>query len=68
MTTRDNCDNEWQKNNSEWYNEWERMRASKKRVILSFKMKQKTKIPLEYFHFIFYAIYNYYLLSNIENL
>ena len=47
MTTRDNCGNEWQNNNSEWYNEWERMKASKKRVILSFKMKQKTNLPLE---------------------
>ena len=42
--------------------------SGKNRVILSFKMKQKANLVPEEFYSIFYAIYNYYIFSNIDNL
>ena len=42
--------------------------SGKNGVILSFNMKQKANLVPEEFHSIFYAIYNYYIFSNIDNL
>ena len=37
-------------------------------VILIFKMKQKANPVPEEFYLILYAMYNYYMFSNIDNL
>ena len=61
-------DNEWQRVIKS-DNEWQWMAGSrKKRIILSFKMKQKANLVPEKFYSIFYAIYDYYIFSNIDNL
>ena len=69
MTKSDKwSDNEWQRVIT-IDNEWQWMAGSgKNRVILSFKMKQKANLVPEEFYSIFYAIYNYYIFSNIDNL
>ena len=68
MTKNDKwSDNEWWVITSD--NEWQRMAGSgKNRVILSFKMKQKANMAPEEFYSISYAIYNYYIFSNIDKL
>ena len=50
-------------------NERQQMTGSgRNRVALSFKMKQKANLVPEEFHSIFYAIYNYYIFSSVDNL
>ena len=61
-------ENEWQRVITSDI-EWQRMAGSgKKRIILSFKMKQKVNLVPEKLYSIFYAIYDYYIFSNIDNL
>ena len=40
----------------------------KNRMILSFKMKLKVNLVPEKFYSIIYAIYNYYIFRNMDNL
>ena len=69
MTKSDKwSDNEWQRVITS-DNEWQQMTGSgKNRVTLSFKMKQKANLVSEEFYSTFYAIYNYYIFSNIDHL
>ena len=54
-------DNEWQRVITS-DSEWQGMAGSrKKRIILSFKMKQKASLVPEELYSIFYAIYDYYI-------
>ena len=56
---------------SEWHGVVQRIKKNEgksTRMIFSLRMKQKANLVPEEFYSVFYAIYNYYIFSSIDNL